>query len=143
MGMVFTFYLGPSADWLLPRAGYKTARERAQATVERFRLGNRACLDFDPNSCFHVVKVGDARLIREVWTAYFPPGSTGPAAPPRQFHWHCPPAKDEAGLVECSGFDIEQEKRWFRETFADQLRELAEAFGGEPTIKWGVVTKVS
>ena len=143
MGMIFTFYLGPYAEWLLPRAGYKRARERAQATVERFRVGQRAGLDFDPNSCFDVVRVGDSRLIREIWTAYFPRGSAGLSAPPRQFHWRCPPDKNEEGLAEYSGFDVEQEKRWFRETFADQLRELAEAFGGEPTIRWGVVTKVS
>jgi hypothetical protein len=139
MGMLFRVYLGPFAEWLVPQKGCRKAWERAQAIADRFRVGERGGLNFDPN-CFEIVKVGNNRFLRGCWTAYFPPGA---AVPPRPFHWSSPPEANEQGIVEFSGFDVKQEKRWFRETFAEQLKELAEVFGGEPTIKWGVVTTLS
>src|SRR5689334_3411915 len=101
MSTIFSVYLGPFAEWLLPRAGYKRARERAQAVAARFTSGERACLDFDQTSCFDVVKIGNNRFIRECWTAYFPPESTGSGAPPRPFHWASCPA-DNVGVFEFS-----------------------------------------
>src|SRR5262249_44171281 len=102
-----------------------------------FQASAGGCLDFDSNSYHNEVVVGKKRFIRECWTPYFGLAAARSVSPPRKFHW----SDDEVGVWEQSGFDIEQEKRWFQETFAHQLNQLAKAYGDEPTIKWGVVTK--
>jgi hypothetical protein len=140
MSTIFSVYLGPFAEWLVPEAKYEKAREKWQALIHEFQAGEGGCLDFDQDSYMNEVVIGRKLFIRECWTAYLGLASTRSGPPPRSFHWD---ATDDKGVWEFSGFDIEQEKRWFQEAFAQQLKQLAEAYGAEPTIKWGVVTKFS
>jgi hypothetical protein len=108
--------------------------------VDEFQASERGCLDFDDFQAREVV-IDRKRFIRECWTAFFGLASDESPSPPRKFHWSG--GSDEIGVWEHSGLDTEQETRWFQEEFAEQLKKLAEVYGCDPTIKWGVVTKFS
>lgn len=138
MSSSLSVYLGPFAEWLVPEAKYADVREKWQALVEEFQVCETGCLDFDPHSYTREVTIAGKRFIRECWTAFFGLAASSAEPPPRKFSWY---SFDDVGEWEFSGFDTEGEKQWFRETFAHQLWQLAEAYGGEPTIKWGVVAK--
>jgi hypothetical protein len=133
MSMRFSVYLGPFAEWLVSKNEYAKVREAWQALVVEFPMSD-GCLVVDSGSGENEVVVGRKRFICECWTAYFGLVSARSPAPPRKFHWS---GSDDAGVWEHPGFDTEEEKRWFLERFAQQLRQLAEVYGTEPSIKGG------
>jgi hypothetical protein len=133
----FSTYIGPFAEWLVPRN--QRARRtmlRAHDLYAKFYGRTQSWLECDPNP--PTQRVGRRWLIQDCWTVQ---EASPPANPRRKLTWvYFSPS--DIGVYEYPGFDAERERQWFEQTFAEQLRRLAEVYRTEPSIKWGVVTRV-
>jgi hypothetical protein len=133
MSTTFGFYIGPFAEWLVPKANHLRVWKRLEPLLDEFDAS--ACR-LERYELEREVVVGRSRFIRECWMASF--ALPRDAAPPRKFFWD---QYGEVGIWEFSGLDAEQEKQWFQRAFAAQLSQLAAAYGCEPSIKWGAVAR--
>jgi hypothetical protein len=132
MGSSLAVHVGPYAEWLLPRNRADELPEELYAFL----------LDFPPGSVgltFHpdppVVRVGGEERVRKVWSPFF--DREAAQQPPRRLDWSNPYA---TGIEDLSGVDHAAEVEWFRTLFAEHLRRLADLYGEEPTLHWGVIT---
>jgi hypothetical protein len=133
MSHIYTIYIGPYAQWMVP-VGYhkKSQSPSSRAMFEEIR-GQVPCLtdSSDPP----VVVQGKKQFTLECWVASFHRETRHLA--PRQFSWSS--SAPDLQITTFAGFDVEGELHWFRQTFDYSLEKLANYYGMPPAIHWGVV----
>ena len=134
MSTTFGVYVGPFAEWVVPKANHPRIAEQLWPLEDELPASEGGRLDryvLEPE-----LVVARKRFIRECWTVGFTLRRN--AKPPRKFEWD---QYGEVGIWEFSGLDAKQEKDWFQWAFASQLGQLAAVYGCEPSIKWGAVVR--
>ncbi len=132
-------HIGPYAEWLVP--DNKRSRSFGSSEV-RDRLRDLLAWNFGPREDQVGLRYGlglrkRAKKKASLCRHCFVPKEERSGAPDRLlFAFGVPPVMD---VLDLGSVDRSAEVAWFGAAFAEEIRALAEFFGSEPALRWGLV----